>query len=54
MKITIPFLIGFLLISNVGFGHHLIQGVVTNAEDQIPLIGATIQIEGKHVYCRLE
>jgi hypothetical protein len=35
-----------VLLTGIAFGHHLIRGVVINAEDQTPLIGASVQIEG--------
>jgi hypothetical protein len=35
-----------MLLTGIAFGHRLIRGVVINAEDQTPLIGASVQIEG--------
>ncbi len=34
------------LCATASYGHHLIRGIVINAEDRSPLIGATVQIEG--------
>ncbi|MCG8307552.1 MAG: TonB-dependent receptor [Cytophagales bacterium] len=45
MKTIILVMAGWLCIG-ASFGHHLIRGVVINAEDQTPLIGAAIQIDG--------
>ncbi len=34
------------LCFGISYGHHLIRGIVINTEDQKPLIGASIKIEG--------
>lgn len=41
---TIVLTMGWLLCWSYSYGHHLISGVVLNAEDQSPLVGATIQV----------
>jgi len=43
---TYVFTIAAWLLSQVAYGHHLLKGVVINADDNTPLYGATIHIEG--------
>lgn len=45
-KTIVLTLVGWLIFQTA-YGHHIIKGVVLNAEDSSPLLGATIQVKGE-------